>query len=30
MNDFVGKPILPERLFEVLDRWLDRSPRAAR
>ena len=30
MNDFVGKPILPDRLFEVLARWLDRSPRAAR
>ena len=30
MNDFVGKPIVPDRLFEVAARWLDSAPGAAR
>ena len=25
MNDHIGKPVIPEVLFEVLLRWLDRS-----
>ena len=30
MNDFVGKPIVPDRLFEVLARWLDPAAATAR
>jgi CheY-like chemotaxis protein len=27
MNDFVGKPIVPDRLYEVAARWLDPASR---
>ena len=30
MNDFVGKPIVPDRLFEVLARWLAPAATTAR
>ncbi|MFC5302550.1 c-type heme family protein [Azospira restricta] len=30
MDDFVGKPVVPERLFEALLRWLDRGRRTPR